>query len=128
MIERWNIEIKLVESSHGPVQTGPNIQWFILPRWPLPVGWSKTECGLLVLMPPGYPVTPPDNFLVDDDLRVAGGAMPGSAGHETQLGRQWLRFSWHVESGDWSPHADPLRGHNLLTFLLTIKKRLSEPN
>jgi hypothetical protein len=128
VIERWKVELELVESSYGSVQTGPNVEWFIIPRWPLPRGWSKPETDLLVLIPPGYPVTPPDNFYVDGDLRVDSAGMPGSASHESQVDRQWLRFSWHVEGGDWSPHADPLRGHNLLTFLLAVKKRLSEPN
>jgi len=119
-------ELKMVEAQYGPVETGPDLAWFIIPSWTLPGGWSKCQTILLVLIPPGYPVTPPDNFYVDADLRLAGGGMPGSCSAESQGGRQWLKFSYHVEGADWSPHAEPAHGHNLLTFLQGVTKRLSE--
>ena len=126
MHERWKGELLLVEAVHGPIDIAPDLAWFIMRRWSLPPGWSKRETAVLVLIPPGYPVTPPDNFFVDPDLRLANGGMPGNAGPETQAGKQWLRFSYHVESGDWKPHADSKQGHNLLTFLQGVGNRLAE--
>ncbi len=126
MRDRWKSELELVEAKYGSLETGPDLSWFIILGWRLMEGWSKGETKLLVLIPPGYPVTPPDNFYVDSDLRLVGGAMPGSTSAESQAGRQWLRFSYHVEGGDWSPHAEPEQGHNLLTFLQGIAKRFSE--
>ncbi len=126
MTDRWKTELKMVEAKHGPIETGPDLAWFIIPGWTLPGGWSKDQTSLLVLIPPGYPVTPPDNFYADADLRLSGGGVPGSTSAESQAGRQWLRFSYHVEGGDWSPHADPEHGHNLLTFLRGVAKRFSE--
>ena len=116
----------MVEAAYGTLEIGPDLTWFIVPHWTLPAGWSKGQTNLLVLMPPGYSVTPPDNFYVDPDLRVASGSIPGSTSTESQAGRQWLRFSYHAEGGDWSPHAEPERGHNLLTFLQGVTTRLSE--
>lgn len=119
-------ELKLVEEVRGPLDIAPDLSSFTIIRWPLPPGWNKSETALLVLIPPGYPVTPPDNFFVDPDLRLGNGVMPGNANLETQTGRQWLRFSYHVESGDWQPHSDPAKGHNLLTFLQGVAERLAE--
>jgi hypothetical protein len=126
MKDRWNAEATLVEAVHGQIETGPDLSWFIITCWALPHGWSKPQTQVLILVPSGYPVTPPDNFYVDEDLRLAGGAMPGSTSPDSQAGRQWLRFSYHIESGDWKPHADPEKGHNLLTFLTGVGKRLKE--
>ncbi len=126
MHERWATELKFVEARHGPIEIDPDLAWFITPHWPLAAGWSKPETALLLLIPPGYPVTPPDNFFVDAELRLLSGEMPGNASVVEQLGGRWLQFSYHVEPGDWKPHADPDKGHNLLTFLQGVKKRLWE--
>lgn len=126
MFDRWLEELRLVEASYGTIEAGPELAWFIIPRWTLIVGWNKDQTPLLVQRPPGYPVTPPDNFYVDPELRLAGGAKPGNADLESQAARSWLRFSYHVEQSDWSPHAEIGKGHNLLTFLHGVKRRLEE--
>jgi hypothetical protein len=126
MIERHRQEIELVESKLGDLEVSPNWDWFVVANWPLPAGWNKTTTSLLILVPPGYPVTPPDNFYTDPDLRLAGGAQPGNTSASNQIGRDWLQFSFHVEGGHWHPHADVLSGHNLLTFLEGVRQRLSE--
>ena len=126
MLDRWKVELGLVEAVYGPLEISPDLAWFIIPHWKLPLGWSKSKTAVLVLIPPGYPVTPPDNFYADVDLRLAGEGMPGNAGPESQAGRQWLRFSYHVEGADWKSHAEPEKGHNLLTFLQGVATRLKE--
>jgi hypothetical protein len=126
MQDRRKAELQLVEISHGVIQVAEDMAWFIIQRWPLPSGWSKSETALLVLIPPGYPVTPPDNFFVDAELSLSNDGMPGNASVVEQLGGRWLQFSYHVEPGDWKPHADADKGHNLLTFLQGVKKRLQE--
>jgi hypothetical protein len=83
----------------------------------------------LILIPPGYPITPPDNFYTDNELRLSSGALPGNSNANTiQLERPWLQFSYHVESADWQPNSDLLQGHNLMTFLQGVAIRLSEAN
>ena len=127
MMERRKLELKLVEASYGELELGPNLDWVIIKHLKLPSGWSKPETALLVMIPPGYPFTPPDNFYVDNDLRLGGARQPGnSTANQNLVGRRWSLFSYHVEKGDWQPQADLLKGHNLLTFLHGVARRLTE--
>jgi len=127
MIERRKEELRLVEAKYGELEVGPNFEWFSIKRWRLGAGWNVTDTPVLVLFPPGYPVTPPDNFYTRNDLSLAAGGEPGSTSrHITQAGRTWRQFSWHVEAGDWKPHAEIVKGHNMLTFLEGVGRRLSE--
>ena len=130
MIERREEELKLVEARYGNIEVGTQLEWLVINRWSLLTGWNKRETAVLIFIPPGYPVTPPDNFYTDNDLRLANSALPSntSPNHNGHLDKQWLQFSYHVEGGDWHPHADLLQGHNLLTFLAGVEKRLKEPN
>lgn len=129
VLERRKREFGLVESKYGPVEIGPDLDWLIIKRHPLPAGWNRDETPILVMIRPGYPTVPPDNFYVAGDLRLANGQMPGNAPNvQEHLGRSWLMFSYHVEEPEWKPQADLFAGHNLLTFLLGVEKRLSEVN
>lgn len=129
MFERRAREFELVEAAYGELEPSPTFDWFVVKRWPLPPGWNKTETAVLVLLPTGYPVTPPDNIYTDPDLCLADGRPPGNAeGFIDHNGRRWRLFSYHIEPGDWQPHADVLQGHNVLTFLQGAAQRLSEAN
>ncbi len=130
MLERLQREFELVQTEYGDVEIGPNLDWVLIKEWLLPTGWNKTATQVLVLIPPGYPITPPDNFYTDNELRLASGGQPGnSSPNIPHLGKSWLQFSYHVEPEDWKPHADLLKGHNLFTFLkVGIMRRLSETN
>jgi hypothetical protein len=126
MIERRKDELKIFRSIYGELHHGPDLEWVIIKQLKLLSGWSKAATSVLVFIPVGYPVTPPDNFYTDNDLRLMGGMLPGNSTPNQQfLGREWLQFSFHVD-GDWKPHADLLSGHNLLTFLEGVIRRLSE--
>lgn len=127
MLDRRKAEIDLIRDEYGEVEVGSNLDWVIIKDWRLPDGWSKPSIKLLVLIPPGYPVTPPDNFYVDNDLRLTNGQMPGNVNaNNQQLGRTWLQFSFHVEGGHWKPSADLLSGHSLQTYLTGVATRLQE--
>lgn len=127
MIERRKEELRLVEAKYGELEVDPNFEWFIIKRWGLGPGWNVTDTPVLVLFPPGYPVTPPDNFYTRNDLKLAVGGEPGNTSlNVNQAGRTWRQFSWHVEAGDWRPHAEILKGHNMLTFLEGVSQRLNE--
>ncbi len=129
MNDRRMQELELITAHYGKVEVGPNLDWVLIKRLPLVPGWNKGETSVLVLVPAGYPVTPPDNFYVDNDLRLAGGQIPGNTTpNQAVLGRAWMQFSYHVEGSDWRPHADMLQGHNLMTFLAGVLWRLAEAN
>jgi hypothetical protein len=130
VLERREKELQLVEAQFGELERAPDLSWFVIRRCPLPAGWSKTETSLLILLDPGYPETPPDNFHTDADLTLASGDEPGNAsGMLEHADRRWRVFSWHFEdTEEWRPHAEVERGHNLLTFLLGVQQRLDEAN
>jgi hypothetical protein len=127
MKDRLKKEFDLVASRYGQLEISPNFDWVIIKFFNLTVGWSKGSISVLLIIPPGYPLTPPDNFFTDPELRLANGSCPTNCSEkQTQIGRLWLQFSYHVESGDWNPHAEPEKGHNLLTFLKGVETRLGE--
>jgi hypothetical protein len=129
MSERRKAEIELIRAEYGEIEVGPDLNWLIVKQWQLPSGWNKLATAVLVLVPPGYPITPPDNLYADNDLRLANEQLPSNTNlNYDHLGKQWLQFSYHVEPSDWKPHADLLKGHNLLTFLHGVGKRLAEAN
>jgi hypothetical protein len=128
MTPRLEEEFRLLEERFGYLEQDPDWGWFII-RWPLPSGWNKQEVRVLVLIPPGYPATPPDNFYTDPDLRLANGQIPANASPDQMVANSLrLQFSYHVEPNTWHPHAEITRGHNLLTFLDGVGRRLNEVN
>ncbi len=128
MRERLGAEIALVRRNYPDVEVDPAGAWVMLPVWELPGGWSLVETMLLIVVPPGYPATAPDNFYTNDDLRLAAGGEPGNSGRsQTIAGRVWRVFSWHVD-GQWRPRPDVVTGDNLLTYLEACRVRLSDPS
>jgi len=127
MNARRKQEFNLIKKQHGAVEFDDSLSWLILKKWPLSKGWNKPSTEVLLLVPPGYPATPPDNFYADSDLRLANGGQPGNTtpNHQHQ-NKPWLQFSYHVEKADWQPHAEILQGHNLSTFLEGVTLRLGE--
>lgn len=123
MSERIKRELALVAAAYGELEIDTSFRWFIIKRWPLVNGWNKEHTRVLVLIPPGYAVTPPDNFHTDTDLAVKDGGQPGSTSVGQPVnGQQWLQFSYHIEASEWQPE----NGHNLLTFLGGVDRRLRE--
>lgn len=123
MTDRIMRELALLAAAFGELEVAPDLKWFIIKRWPLVPGWSKQETRVLILIPPGYAVTPPDNFFTDADLTLKGSGQPGNASMTQPInGQQWLQFSYHIEGADWQPD----KGDNLLTFLVGVTNRLKE--
>jgi hypothetical protein len=119
-------EIELVREKHPKLQHGDQLNWVLIPDYPLPSGrFTKVRARLLFLIPVGYPNTGPDNFFVDGDLRLAGGGTPPGMNPGPQsntgmapVGDNWAWFSWHPQA--WRPAAAIEGGDNLLTFLRSI--------
>lgn len=129
MLDRRLQEIELLRKKYGPLEHGANLEWILFKEFPLPPGWNRTTTPLLVLIPPGYPMTPPDNFYVPIGFRLASGATPTNYSEPvSHLGQQWGQFSVHVQKEQWNPKADILEGDNLLTFMLGVERRLREVN
>ena len=127
MREELEEEFDAVKRQYGELTVDEESTWMIVEHYPLPPGWNKPETKILILIPSGYSTTPPDNFYTDDDLRLENEnqALSASPGQNV-AGGTWQQFSYHVQPGEWRPHAEPLRGDNLLTFMAAVGTRLSE--
>ncbi len=131
MIDRRRHEIELLQKKYGVLEVGSSLNYVLFKEFRLPEGWNREYIELLVLIPGGYPITPPDNFYVTPGLRTKAGSNPGSYSEgQNHIGRIWGVFSVHVNTNTWSPLADNLlEGSNLLTYIITVvEKRLSEVN
>ena len=127
--ERLRSELELVERRFGALELDEHLSWFVVRELPLIGGWNQADTWVLILLPPGYPTTPPDNFYTNPELRLASGAQPSNtSGVQHHAHRTCLMFSYHVESGQWKPDAGIHDGHNLLTYLDGVVKRLSKAN
>ena len=128
MLDRRRQETELLRTKYGPLTHGEGLEWVRFKEFVLPPGWNRTVAPLLVLVPVGYPATPPDNFYVASGLRTCSGGMPSNYTEpHSHLGEEWGQFSFHVD-GEWRPAADLFQGDNLLTFMLGVERRLREPN
>ncbi len=126
-MDRWRDEIELLREEFPTLMHGENYDWFEIPDLPLPQGWNRVQTRILVLIPPGYPETPPDNFYVETGLKLADGGSPGGYNESAEkIGKTWGQFSWHADVSTWVPASNPREGHNLRTFITMARKRLSE--
>lgn len=109
--------------------------WAIIHDFPLPKGYNYDSTDVLVLLPEDYPLTPPDWFYVDNNLRLADGRGPEHLFYEDAIhidpnepleGQQhpqligWTACCLHIV--EWKPAGDPLKGHSLLSVCELIKR------
>ena len=78
MIERRLEEVELLRKVYGSLEHGPNVEWIMFKEFRLPSGWNRQTTELLIVIPPGYPTTPPDNFYVAPGLILASGSEPAN--------------------------------------------------
>jgi hypothetical protein len=126
-MERRKQEIEMLREQFPALTHGEGLDWVMIPAFRLPAGWNREHTRILIIIPPGYPQTPPDNFYVDIGLRTAGGNQPnGYSEPASQVGESWGQFSWHADVPTWRPAPEPRDGHNLCAFLCMIGARLAE--
>ena len=126
-MERRLREVEMLRKRYSRVEHGPNLDWLMFKEFPLPAGWDRESTDILVLIPPGYPETPPDNFYVPNGLRLQSNTVPGNfAEGQEILGAAWAQFSYHAET--WTPTHDLWNGDTLVTFMAAVERRLREAN
>lgn len=83
----------------------------IIKGYRLPDGFDHEDVDLLVRLPSGFPDAAPDMFWVDPTikLRKTGATAPASEQYEKHAGRNWQRFSRHLNPGAWRPGVDSLQ-------------------
>jgi len=128
MIERILQEIEILQKQYGELEYDPNGSWIVFKKFKLPPGWYREETELLVIIPSGYPSTPPNNFFVPIGFRLANGNQASNYSEPVAyLNRQWGQFSYHLD-GEWNPSEKIFEGDNLLSFMLKVCERLKEAN
>jgi hypothetical protein len=85
-------------------------------------GFNLASTDMLLRLPPGFPDAAPDMFWCDPPVRRSDGAiLPQSDLPEHYLGRQWQRFSRHLNPGEWRPGVDSID-----SFIVLIRKTLNQ--
>lgn len=128
MHERVSGEIKMLKQRYPLLQHSDNLSWIFIPDFILPTNrYNKERTKLLFLIPASYPNGGPDNFFIDNDLRLKDGNMPpafnlgpNSSAGSAPIPGDWAWFSWHPDSILWRPTATIEGGDNLCTFIKGI--------
>lgn len=93
----------------------------VLPDYLLPTGLAPNRAELLLRLSPSYPDVPPDMWWFHPALRRRDGAsIPNADVTEQYLGKEWQRWSRHLEPHQWQPGADSLH-----TYLAVLKSNLT---
>lgn len=127
MRNRLDQEVALLRKQYPGVRHNQNFDWVVVEDVTLSAGYNRDTTDILLIIPAGYPETPPDNFWVPPGLRLENDGQPDAfnPNHRTHEGEEWDRFSWHEDDG-WAPSKDVKDGSNLLTFMRTVEERLEE--
>jgi len=101
-----------------PIQEGQRI-YVLFNNFNLGPKFLPNHSDLLMFTSVEYPNAGFDMFWVDPAVRLANGGVP-QAGEsiESYIGRQWRRFSWHLNR-PWNPGRDSLR-----TWVSHVEERL----
>jgi hypothetical protein len=125
--QRVEAEVALLRLRYARVDVAPDDTWVIVREVVIPDGWDRRAVDVLIVIPPGYPVTPPDNFFVPQGLRLGSGASIQNYSEPVSiLAQSWGQFSFHCQ--DWVPSPTPADGDNLLTVMIFVEHRLGEIN
>lgn len=95
-----------------------------------PEAYGLAENRVAVLVPVGYPATPPDCFYVPAGLALVDGTpLPVSDAAGVGL-PGWLQVSFHHVDANgtstWHPTADPTRGDNMVSYISSIEAFLAK--
>lgn len=78
----------------------------------LPPGLNAPRANILFRLSPNYPDTPPDMWWAVPHLTTAsGGAIAATESVELYDGRNWQRWSRHLEVGIWNSGIDGLESY-----------------
>ncbi len=112
MLPSHDIEYLNAKAPGHQVTTEGGVICVVVPAYPLPKGFDREACDLLIRLAPGYPDVPPDMWWFDPPVRRTDGAeIPATQSREGHLGRQWQRWSRHFTAGQWRSGIDSLQSY-----------------
>jgi hypothetical protein len=92
----------------------------LIPNLPMPPGLGVAASDLLLRLSPGYPDIAPDMWWFDPPVKRADGReIPATQAHERHLGREWQRWSRHLQPGQWRSGVDSLE-----SYLAIVRREL----
>jgi len=92
----------------------------LVPAYALPKGFDRASAALLLRLAPGYPDVQPDMWWFDSPVRRNDGVeIPATQAREGHMGRQWQRWSRHLQPGQWRSGVD-----SLASYFALIRKEL----
>jgi ubiquitin-protein ligase len=120
--------------SGGIIYDQENMDWLVIPKYPLPERWKERWCQLMVVFPETYPETPPIGFYLNRQFHLKSGEQDnhftGKAYHGapdlTDRGWYWYCVTMDPKARDgWSPSADYRQPDNFWTFLNMVRESLT---
>jgi Prokaryotic E2 family E len=126
MSERLEQELSLVRACYPELEVREEDLWARIPQYPLPEGWGRTHVEVAFQVPRDFFAQQPYGFWVRPRLTLPGGAPPSNSSGPvtTGFGDGWQQFSWAPDG--WQPGPEPAKGDNLLHWVRSFRRRLTE--
>lgn len=124
MQERIEQEVEMLRQRFPELERNGN--WIRIPNYPLPDGWNRPATDIAFQMPPQYPGTPPYGIYTPAGLLFQGVSPDNytASSSPVPFPGAWYVFSWTPE--EWRQTADPLKGSNLLIWVIGFSQRFRE--
>lgn len=122
-MKRLKQEVLALAVQYGEVQWDDKTGSWIIIRWfPLPKGLGKPITRLLITLPSGYPIVPPNHydFYMEKGLHLQHHYY--EYGHKRD-NEDWAWFCLEIEG--WRPSSQIWNGDNLLTLMEMVTVALS---
>ena len=107
-------DLEFLEALGLPFDVEEEGGWTLLVvrEWPLPPGYSPRAADLMLRVAPGYPDMPLDMWYFSPDVaRADGQPIPNTEVREVFGGREWQRWSRHLDAGQWHAGLDGLESY-----------------
>jgi hypothetical protein len=92
----------------------------VIPNLALPAGFTTARADLLLRLSPGYPDIQPDMWWFHPKVQRADGQpIPATDIQEPHLGKNWQRWSRHLNPGQWRSGVDSIE-----SYLSLVRKEL----
>jgi hypothetical protein len=89
-----------------------NMTCVVVAGYKLPMGYDHTEADLLLRLSPGYPDIAPDMWWLSPAIKLVDGlTIRATETEENHLGRNWQRWSRHLDGNQWLPGSDSLESY-----------------
>jgi len=129
MEARIGQELALLRQRFPTLEYRDDGRWVRIPEHPLSAGWNRATTDVAFQIPVAYPGTPPYGIYVPAGLTFKE-ARPDNytepASNPPPFDGTWGIFSWTTQDGQWHAGAEPLKGSNLLNWVVGFSERFRE--